>query len=454
MSSVWRRAIGAAVGAAIAAGLMGGSMAASVSDARAAGEAQNTSGKSSVAGGKRTRTTTDKEDLPEQFLVNQDYVSKLRYKVFGIVSNQFYSANIAKDVWQNAFQNNAKEMLASTNLKDLSDSINGAIHELKSSHCQFVTTNDETFYFLHSLFSSFNPKLAVGKMDYTGVITGGVKSKFNQVRYVIDGSPGEVAGLKRGDLIVSVDGKPYVGQANFWGKAGKALVVRIKRGSELMTEWLIPKAEHDYKGYCDGIGKSVRIFDTPKGKIGYVHLWAGGGPSHDVFETFLRTQLIHTDGLILDFRDGYGGNSMDDLDYFYRPKQAYPTFEQTDRSGKKSVDQEYYDKPVVALINGGSRSGKELLSYSFKMTGRAKLIGENTAGAVLAGKLIPIDNRTALYLAVGDVKVNGERLEGKGVAPDIEVPDDASSSEGYEHQFAVAKSTLLEMMGKPDSASK
>ena len=148
----------------------------------------------------------------------------------------------------------------------------------------------------------------------------------------------------------------------------------------------------------------MRIIDSPDGKIGYIHLWAGGAESHDVFEEMLGTKLAKTDGLILDMRDGYGGNSLDDLDYFYRNPAGYPTFSMKDRAGKKVGSEMFYDKPLVALINGGSRSGKELLALSLKRSGRAKLVGERTAGYVLGGRLFTIDDRTALYLAVDDVR--------------------------------------------------
>jgi carboxyl-terminal processing protease len=388
--------------------------------------------------------------FPALFLVSKSDAARIMNKVDELVSKRIYDVGLSNNVWPKALQAEKAKILASTNLQELSDAVNAAIHELKSSHCQFVTINDETFYFLHSLFSSFDKKLAVPKMDYTGVITGGVKSKLDQVRYVVDGGPGDLAGLRRGDRILAVDGDQYVGQANFWGRSGKSLELKIVRDGKTIPLKIIPKLEHDYKGYCDGIEKSVKIFATPSGKIGYVHLWAGGGPSHDVFENVIVKNFLHTDGLILDFRDGYGGNSIQDVDFFNRSPAAYPIFEQIERDGKKHIDQEFYDKPIVALTNGGSRSGKELLSYSFKVSGRAKLIGEKTAGAVLAGRLFPIDDRTALYLAVSDVKVGSVRLEGNGVAPDVEVIDDAANPEGYNRQLDAAKSALFDVLGKKE----
>jgi carboxyl-terminal processing protease len=135
----------------------------------------------------------------------------------------------------------------------------------------------------------------------------------------------------------------------------------------------------------------------------------------------LSDKLRDSKGLIFDMRDGYGGAFFDDLDYFFRPPKAYPTMTVYDRSGKRHSRYLFYDKPVVALINGGSRSGKELLSFALKQSGRAKLVGETTAGMVLGGRLFDINDRCALYLAVQGVEIDGQVLEGKGVRPDVEV---------------------------------
>jgi hypothetical protein len=65
------------------------------------------------------------------------------------------------------------------------------------------------------------------------------------------------------------------------------------------------------------------------------------------------------------------------------------------------------------LINGGTRSGKEVLTYGFKKYQLGELIGTRTEGAVLAATAFLIGSGL-LLLAVEDVWVDGERLEGVG----------------------------------------
>src|SRR4029079_16751766 len=75
---------------------------------------------------------------------------------------------------------------------------------------------------------------------------------------------------------------------------------------------------------------------------------------------------------------------------------------------------------VAMLVNGGTRSGKEVLAYGFKKYRGGVVIGTRNEGAVLAATAFLIGSGL-LLLAVEDVLVDGERLEGVGVTPTIEV---------------------------------
>src|SRR5262249_24577352 len=100
----------------------------------------------------------------------------------------------------------------------------------------------------------------------------------------------------------------------------------------------------------------------------------------------------------------------------------------------------FWRKPLLVLINGGSRSGKELIAFAIQKQRRGALVGERTAGAVVAGSLFPLSDKSLLYLAVLDVRVEGKRLEGVGVAPDVAVPDDLPYAAGADPQLEKALS--------------
>jgi carboxyl-terminal processing protease len=61
---------------------------------------------------------------------------------------------------------------------------------------------------------------------------------------------------------------------------------------------------------------------------------------------------------------------------------------------------------------------------------------------VVAGQVIPLSDDSLLFLAVQDIVVDGERLEGVGVKPDVEVPGGLEYAEGRDPQLERALEVL------------
>lgn len=383
--------------------------------------------------------------------ISKAYALDIASKMDKLVKENFFDRSIVKDSWKRSYKENHERIAKCRSLIELSGVLNSCLKELKTSHCRFLTINDETYHFLHSLFGSFRADYEKRKdltRIYTGFVTGGDRLSADQVRYVLDGSPAKKAGISYGDRILKVDGAPYLGYSNFLQKgANSKFTVEFEHIAQERKDRksivFVPKRLPIYSGYAEATESSARVFKRKGKNIGYIHLWSGGGLCHEALEEALTSKLAETDALILDLRDGYGGNSLDDLDRFYRSPQAYPDFVSKGRDGKEQRFRYYYDKPMVALINGGARSGKELLAYSLKKTGRAYLIGEKTSGAVVAGRLFRIDHKTSLYLAIQNVFIGGKRLEGQGVEPDLKLDlDTAGLRQGKDNQLEAALERL------------
>jgi carboxyl-terminal processing protease len=149
--------------------------------------------------------------------------------------------------------------------------------------------------------------------------------------------------------------------------------------------------------------------------------------------------LKEAEALVLDLRDGWGGAQAHYLDLF---SAQGPTITMVDRRGDVSIDNMRWRKPVVMLVNGGTRSGKEILAYGFKKYHMGEVIGTRTAGAVLAARALLLSDGSLLILAVNDVFVDGQRLEGVGVTPTIEVPFPVAYAQGNDPQLERALELL------------
>lgn len=80
-----------------------------------------------------------------------------------------------------------------------------------------------------------------------------------------------------------------------------------------------------------------------------------------------------------------------------------------------------YAGNIFVLTNDNTGSTCEPIVYVLKESGRATIIGEKTAGAMLSGALFDISGKYKLFLPIADFYTyDGVRLEGVGVAPNIE----------------------------------
>jgi carboxyl-terminal processing protease len=79
--------------------------------------------------------------------------------------------------------------------------------------------------------------------------------------------------------------------------------------------------------------------------------------------------------------------------------------------------------PVAVLVNGQSRSAAELTPAALQEAGRALVVGEHTAGAVLISQETHLPDGGRLSLSRADfVTARGVRLEKRGVTPDLAAP--------------------------------
>lgn len=96
-----------------------------------------------------------------------------------------------------------------------------------------------------------------------------------------------------------------------------------------------------------------------------------------------------------------------------------------------------YAGPVYLLTDGGTGSACEPLAYLLKSTGRATLVGETTAGAMLSATTTELSNGWTLRFPAADYYVpDGTRLDGVGVAPDVAVPSAQAMDEALRMAMA------------------
>jgi carboxyl-terminal processing protease len=271
--------------------------------------------------------------------------------------------------------------------------------------------------------------------DLTGEFGGiGIQVETRQNRIVViaplAGTPGERAGIQRGDEIVSIDGKPVESTntsdsvvSRLRGKPKTKVQVGLFRPSTqetlnltLMRE--IIKIE------------SVRSVKLLEDGIGYVQLTEFSDHTAEQFRRALENLLKQGMGsLIIDLRNNPGGlldAAVEVVEPFFRKKELIVY-----TKGRKPSDREEFRAeadgapiaiPIAVLINAGSASAAEIVTGALKDTGRAIVVGERSFGKGSVQSVFKLENGEGLRLTTARYYTpGGATIHERGITPHVEV---------------------------------
>ncbi|HEX3500080.1 MAG TPA: S41 family peptidase [Stellaceae bacterium] len=362
-------------------------------------------------------------------------------EVWRTVNERFYDPHFGGHDWA-AIGDTYRDLARDTAPAALPDLINRMLGELGASHTAYLTADDAAYYDLADIFSGalrhelprFFPN---GEVSYVGI---GALTQTRDGKVFVYGLPAGLpaarSGLKTGDEVVAADGAEFEPVKSFAGKEGQTVTLTIRRTAGGPTETLAvtPERIKPDEAYLAAIEASARIIAAEGRRIGYIRIWSYADRAYQraLEEAITSGPLKDADALIWDLRGGWGGAQPSYLDLF---DPRGPAMTVIHRSGRTETVNARWRRPVVLLIDGGTRRGKEILAYGFKKYGFGPLVGTTTKGDVLAATAFMLSDGSLLELAVEDVRVDGERLEGHGVAPTIEVPFELEYSAGADPQL-------------------
>jgi carboxyl-terminal processing protease len=281
--------------------------------------------------------------------------------------------------------------------------------------------------------------------EYSGIGATLRKTKQGlEITGVFDGSPAKAAGLKRGDVIVSVDGKSTVDAAE------DASVARIKgeEGTDVVLGVLPGGARPEKR-----VTITRRRIETPETSqkmlsargtpVGYVQLFQFGGHAADqVTEAVEELGEKGARWYILDLRYNLGGllsQAVDVTGIFQRGVVTSTEGLHSELEVYEATDDPVTAKPMVLLVNGWSASASEIVTGALKDHGRAEVIGTRTYGKGLVQSFVPLGNGSALKLTTAVYFTpDGTNIHKKGIAPDIVVKDRPKSKKDEQLQAALA----------------
>ena len=243
----------------------------------------------------------------------------------------------------------------------------------------------------------------------------------------VKGSPAEKSGLKRDDIIVSVDGKSLAGKSS----TAAVKLIRGKKGTTVVLEVQSPGESKSRKVNIvrDTIPLHSVSSRMESNHIGYIEISSFSGNTADEFEVHLEDlEKGDMKGLILDLRGNPGGLmgvAQKIADYFVPAGKIIVQEEKKDgdklpflatkNNGKKITI------PLVVMIDGGSASASEIVAAALKESAGATLVGAKSYGKGTIQRPTDMPDGSNLKLTIGKwLTPKGTWIHQKGIIPDIE----------------------------------
>ncbi len=373
-------------------------------------------------------------------------------EVWTSVRDQFWDPALGGVDWQTQREQLRPRATACTTHDAFADVINEMLGSLGTSHTHYYPATDPRRYQLLGIFTAVAPDDQPDLFTYDGigVATVTIDQKVF-VSAVYDGLPAAQTGLLYGDEIVSVDSLPFRPFHSFQGKAGQVVQVVVRRepDSDRTLTLQIPVVRINGRTMFEtALQASARVIPHGSLRIGYVHVWCYAGRKYQdlLEEMVLWGDLSECHALVLDLRDGWGGASLDYVNLFRKPVAQV---ESQSRSGQMNYTG-VWGKPVSLLVNRGTTSGKELFTFAFRKLQLGEVVGTRTAGAVVGGRCMLMGNSDVLYVAVADVKADGQRLEGIGVEPTVVVARPLAYAGGKDPPLDKAVERLVDQIHRSE----
>lgn len=269
-------------------------------------------------------------------------------------------------------------------------------------------------------------EVATGKYVGIGFVVGADKATGAiRVESVMNDSPAKESGVKKGDLVVAVNGKKYsymemdIAVKNIRGPENTSVKITFLRDGKKIDKTITRKEI-----------KIVSIESKMlEDKIGYINIKSFEEETAEDFRKALASlEAQGMKALIIDVRDDGGGLLTVVEDICDRILGKAVIVYTKDRQGKKeylkSSDKEKIDKPIVVLTNRSSASASEILTGAVLDNKAGISIGETTYGKGLVQGMLKLKDGSGYKLTTAQYFTpNGNYIDKKGIKPTIEVKD-------------------------------
>ncbi len=305
--------------------------------------------------------------------------------------------------------------------------IAGMVKSLKDPYTVFLPP-EESKIFLEDISGSFS---GVG-MEI------GIRKGQLTVISPLENTPAQEAGIRAGDKILEVDGKPTSeitieeAVSMIRGEKGTQVSLMIYR-----TDWEKPREIKIERNIIKVPSLKWELIDG--GDIAYIKLYHFSQEADYEFSQASR-EIINSSAkrIILDLRNNPGGflDVAQNIAGWFLERGDIVVIEdfggaEENKEHNAAGNSELLKYPVVILINQGSASGSEILAGALRDNRDIKLIGETSFGKGSVQELEKLQGGASLKITIAKwLTPKGELIADVGLKPDIEIK---MTEEDYEN---------------------
>lgn len=270
-----------------------------------------------------------------------------------------------------------------------------------------------------------------------------------EIKNAYENGPAYEAGLRNGDIILSVDSNVIEGKniseisTLVKGKEGTKVLIKVKRDDEEL-EFKVTRKKVDI------ISVNSSIINYQDNKIGYIVVDIFASNTNEQFEKELKKlEKDKIDSLIIDVRSNSGGylDTVTDIVSLFMKKGELIYQLKTKDKIEKIYDEtnEKRDYSIAVLINNISASASELLTATLMENHDAFVVGTKSYGKSKVQKTYELSNGSTLKYTFQEwLTPNGHSIDEIGITPTHEVIyEPALTVDSYDSQITKALELLI-----------
>ncbi|MEG3158438.1 S41 family peptidase [Lysobacter zhanggongensis] len=254
----------------------------------------------------------------------------------------------------------------------------------------------------------------------------------------IDDTPAARAGVKAGDLIVAVDGKPLRA-----GEGDSSTPLRGEAGTSVELTILRDGADEPVKLTVER--QTIRIASVRSRMLepgfGYLRVSTFQADTAADFERQLGELATQAGGrlrgLVIDLRSNPGGllnSAVQIADALLEDGGIVSTrgrIPVSDATFSATPGDRLHGAPVVVLVDAGSASASEVLAGALGDNGRARIVGSRTFGKGSVQTVLPLDNGDSVKLTTARYYTpDGRSIQALGIVPDVVLHAEEGGDDG------------------------